>query len=407
MARKSIFRKKLLLWKAIVFIAIIASGLLYALLWQPQLREQNRQFIVQRSAETLKTFATLSLIKGSIEVAKQIPAIKALAGRAEPAEELVDLLWRFSLFSFVWHQVLAIYIETDWLFRVPLALVLLYLLALYFPYFSYFSGFSWLRPSFGRFSDEPPSKIGTFVHSHARILYLPALFLAVLLPLYILFSARFYRYYEEQHILPRYRALAQTFTPVQQLAKQRQQQEEGALQMREGLAAEIAQNRERAQTIEGEIETLEQKIARLKQQRGWRHWFLRKSEEQQKLEERRRKLSKESRQILETIGQQNRELLRAQGKGLGGLWDSAKSYLGDAKNYIEAYSQSFVRLISAEGQNNLRSYVFHKLTLAVCYFFIFPVLLLLLLRAAFPQQPAEQIRTIIRAELARLPKTKK
>ena len=376
-------------------IIILISGLLYALLWQPQLREQNRQFIAQRSAETLKTFGTLSLIKGSIEVAKQIPAIKAIAGRAEPAEELVDLLWRFSLFSFIWHQVLAIYIETDWLFRIPLALVLLYLLALYFPYFS------WLRPSFGPFSGELPSRIGTFVHSHARILYLAALFLAVLLPLYILFSSQFYRYYEEQHILPRYRALTEIFTPVQELANQRQ--ERGKLQMQEGLAAEIAQNREKAQTIEGEIETLEQKIAQLKQQRGWRNWFLRKSEEQQKLEERRRELSKESRQLKGSLARQNRELSRSQGKGLGGLWDSAKNYLGEAKNYVEAYSQSFVRLISAEGQNNLRSYVFHKLTLAVCYFFVFPVLLLLLLRAAFPQQPVEQIRTIIRAEL--LPKT--
>ena len=382
-------------------IIILISGLLYALLWQPQLREQNRQFIAQRSAETLKTFATLSLIKGSIEVAKQIPAIKAIAGRAEPAEELVDLLWRFSLFSFIWHQVLAIYIDTDWLFRVPLALVLLYLLAVYFPYFSYLS---WLRPSFGAFSDEPPSKIGTFVHSHARILYFAALFLAVLLPLYILFSARFYRYYEEQHILPRYQALAEIFTPVQELANQRQEQ--GKLQMQEGLAAEIAQNQAKAQTIEREIETLEQKIAQIQQKRGWWRWFSRKSEEQQKLEQQQRELSKESRQLQGSLARQNRELSRSQGKGLGGLWDSAKNYLGEAKNYVEAYSRSFVRLISAEGQNNLRSYVFHKLTLAVCYFFVFPALLLLLLRAAFPQQPAEQIRTIIRAELARLPKTR-
>ena len=401
MAKKPQSNMKKSLFRVIMSIIIIGISLLYALLWQPRLREQNRKFILQRSAETLKTFGTLSLIKGSIEVAKQIPAIKTLASRAEPAEELVDMLWRFSLFSFIWHQVLAIYIDTDWLFQMPLALVLLYLLAVYLP-LSIFQSSS--QPY------APFLNLSIFLRSHARILYLLALFLAVLLPLYILISSGFYRYYEQEYILPHYQALTETFMPVKALADQNKTQKADTLQIQEDMADQIAQNQAKAQTIQKEIEALDQKIAQLKKKSGWWLWLFRKSQKQQELVDLRRKLSKESRQILDTMARQNRELSRSQGKGLGGLWDSAKNYLGDAKGYIQAYSQSFQRLISAEGQQNLRSYVFHKLTLAVCYFFVFPALLLLCLRTIFPhtQQISEQtMARVIQTELRLLQKDKK
>ncbi|WGK68891.1 hypothetical protein P0082_10445 [Candidatus Haliotispira prima] len=350
--------------------------LAYTLFLHPRMREQSIDFTVERSADSLKTFGTLSLIKGGIEAGKSIPVLSAVIGYAEPIEELIDILWRLSLFSYVLNQILGLYTSLGFIPGLSIVLVLLYLLV-------FLCARLW--PQSGAYR----STVHFLRRPLLRTLFRCALFLAVVLPLYILLSSAFYRYYEKAFIEPEYLALTAMFADVRELSEQLEQKQGEEMLLQNELGARIEQNRELAEGLAEEMGILDRDIAAREKVRGW---FQSKDPEQLELEARRRQLARQRRELLETTIRESRELARSQGKGTAGLSDIVFDYLKEFKDYTQAYRQAFLRLMSAEGQQIIRNYIFNSLVLSTLYFVVFPLLMFLLVRSMVKGSETSELR---------------
>ena len=190
----------------IIFLAI---SIVYGLFFYPSIQQSSSDFLLERSEDSQKNLGLLTLLKGTIEAAKHIPGVQILAGRAEPLEDIVDMLWYSALFSYIFNQILNLYAATDLFFILSIIILIIYL---------------FLRIIYKLYFRHTHSTIyrlleGILYHPIIITIYRGSLLFAIVLPVYIFSSMKFYQYYYKEFVLPEYQAITSIFADIEMVDK--------------------------------------------------------------------------------------------------------------------------------------------------------------------------------------------
>ena len=246
----------------------ILSCIVYSLFVYAPIRQSSQNFVQRRSEDSLKVFATFSIVKGVIEAAKAIPKINILAKRIEPVEQIVDMLWYFSLLSYIFNQILDFYISTGSIFTLSIFAIIIYQL--------FKIVYLWRNWQI---------MAGILDTPIFRLVYRGALLFALILPLYIFISMNTYQWFDQEFVEPEYKAIVLMFSEVEAVEKSIDSKEKLRQTQLKKLELDIQDQKSKLAEMTSQMDTLQTKIQPLRAERWFfQRWFsFGESKEEQKL----------------------------------------------------------------------------------------------------------------------------